>query len=227
MHQEHNSYSLERYEDKTTPGEKGKQIHATTSSTADTDDTEHVVNTELTTESKDEMAVWGYLMMQYNLKPGLRKFGERGEKAAVSELTQLHIMDTWAVMDPGQLTKEDRAKALSSLLFLKEKRCGKIKGRACINGALQRAYISKEEATPPMVSTELMFITAAIAASKKRHVRCYDVPSAFVNTDVDEKVLMELKGELAEMMVHIVPQIYWKHITVDKRGTPMLYVKLQ
>jgi len=53
------------------------------------------------------------------------------------------------------------------------------------------------------------------------------VPSAFVNTDVDENVLMVLKGKLAEMMVHIAPKIYRKHITVDKKGTPVLYVKLQ
>ena len=72
-----------------------------------------------------------------------------------------------------------------------------------------------------------MFITSAIAASEKRHVRCYNVPSAFVNTDVDENVLMVLKGELAEMMVHIAPQVYWKYITVDRKGTVVLYVKLQ
>ncbi len=72
-----------------------------------------------------------------------------------------------------------------------------------------------------------MFITSAIAASEKRHVRCYNVPSAFVIMDVDENVLMVLKGELAEMMVHIAPQIYRKYITVDRKGMPMLYVKLQ
>jgi hypothetical protein len=60
-------------------------------------------------------------MMQYNLKPGLWKFGERGAKATVSEMTHLHIMDTWTVIDPEQLTKEDKARALMSLLFLKEK----------------------------------------------------------------------------------------------------------
>jgi hypothetical protein len=129
-------------------------------------------------------------------------------------------------MDPTKLTREDETRALSPPLFLKEKRCGKIKGRACVNGAPQRAYIPKEDAASRTVSTELMFITSAITASKKRHVRCYDVPSAFVNTDVDENVLV-LKGELAEMMVHIAPQIYLKHITVDKKGTPVLYVKLQ
>jgi hypothetical protein len=53
----------------------------------------------------------------------------------------------------------------------------------------QRAYIPKEEAASPTVSTELTFITAAIAASKRRKVRCYDIPNAFMNTDVDENVL--------------------------------------
>ncbi len=79
----------------------------------------------------------------------------------------------------------------------------------------------------PMVSTELTFITASIAAKEKRMVRCYDVPSTFVNTDVDKDVLMVLKGELAEMMVQIAPQIYQKYIMIDKKGTKILYVKLQ
>jgi hypothetical protein len=56
-------------------------------------------------------------------------------------------MDMWKVMDPAQLTREERAKALSSLLLLKERRGKKIKGRACINGVPQREYISKEDAT--------------------------------------------------------------------------------
>ena len=88
-------------ETETTPS-KGEQLHATTSITGEINDTKHAIDADLTTESEDEMAVWGYLMTQYNLKPGLRKFGERGAKAAVSELTQLHIMDTWAVMNPGK-----------------------------------------------------------------------------------------------------------------------------
>ncbi len=78
-----------------------------------------------------------------------------------------------------------------------------------------RAYIPKEEAALPTISTESTFITAAIAASKRRKVRCYDIPSAFVNTDVDEDVLMVLKGELAEMMVQIAPQVYPKYVTVN------------
>jgi hypothetical protein len=88
---------------------------------ANVDMAKYNVNKELATGCKQEVAVWVYLMMQYNLKPGLQKFGERGAKAAMSELMQLHIMYIWTVMDPEQLTKEDKARTLLSLLFPKEK----------------------------------------------------------------------------------------------------------
>ena len=47
-----------------------------------------------------------------------------------------------------------------------------------------------------------------IAANEKRFVRCYYVPGAFLHTESDENVLMVLRGELAEMMIHIAQQIY-------------------
>jgi len=72
--------------------------------------------------------------------------------------------------------------------------------------APQRAYIPKEDAALPTVSTESTFITAMIAAREGRRVRCYNVPSAFVNTDVDEDVIMVLKGELTDMMIQIAPK---------------------
>jgi hypothetical protein len=85
-------------------------MHATTwlETAPPVDDTEHTVDPELVTDSEDEMKVWGYLMIQYNLMPGLRKFGDKGAKAAMDELTQLHIMDTWMAMDPLKNTQEDR-----------------------------------------------------------------------------------------------------------------------
>jgi hypothetical protein len=64
-------------------------------------------------------------------------------------------------------------------------------------------------------------------ASECRKVGCYNVPSAFINTDVDKDMLMVLKGELAKMMIEIAPQVYRKYVTVDKKGTKLLYVKLQ
>ncbi len=57
---------------------KEERMHTTTSlqinSKPEVDCTQHITDPELVTESKDKMKVWGYLMTQYNLKPGLRKF---------------------------------------------------------------------------------------------------------------------------------------------------------
>jgi hypothetical protein len=210
---------------------KNEQLHALIklpNGDLDVDDIEHMTDTALLTESEDKIKVWGYIMTQYNLKPGLRKFGARGAAASEKELTQLHIMDTWEPMHPSQLGQEEKMRVLLLLLFLKEKQTGQIKGRACINGAPQRAYIRKEEAVLPTVSTaESTFITAAIAVSENRKVRCYDVPSAFVNTDVNEGVLMVLKGKLATMLLHIAPEVYQRYMTADRKGTPVLYGKLQ
>ncbi len=47
-----------------------------------------------------------------------------------------------------------------------------------------------------------------------------------MNTDVEDVMLMVLKGELAEMMLQIALQVYRKYVTVDKKGMLILYVKL-
>ena len=39
-------------------------------------DVEHDQDSELVTQSEDEMAVMKYLLIQYNLKAGLKHFGE-------------------------------------------------------------------------------------------------------------------------------------------------------
>ena len=114
-------------------------------------DVEHDQDSELITQSEDEMAVIKYLLKQYNLKSGLKHFGEKGIAAAKGKLTQLHVMDTWVPKDPTMLSRAEKVKALSSLMFLKEKSSGKVKGRACVNGAPQRTYIRKEDASSPTV----------------------------------------------------------------------------
>ena len=53
-------------------------------------------------------------------------------------------------------------------------------------------------------------------------MQCYDVPRAFVNTDVDEDFIVVLKGELAKMMVQISPEVYRKDVMVDRKGTKIL-----
>jgi hypothetical protein len=94
---------------------------------------------------EDEVAYFGVLLMQMSLKQGLKVFGKKGEAGAMKEMQQLHDMETFFPRDPKSLTREERIRALSSLIFLKEKSNGKIKGRTCVNGASQRAYILHPE----------------------------------------------------------------------------------
>ena len=98
------------------------------------------------------MAVMKYLLTQYNLKAVLKFFREKRIAAAKGKIAQLHVMDTWVPEDPTTLSTAEKVKALSSLMFLKENRSGEVKGRACVNGAPQRAYISKEDTSSPTVA---------------------------------------------------------------------------
>ncbi len=58
---------------------KEEQMMVTTSSAnllKDTiDDTIHWNDPKMTMMSEDKIKVWGYLMTQYNLMPGLKKYG--------------------------------------------------------------------------------------------------------------------------------------------------------
>ncbi len=50
----------------------------------------------------------------------------RGVIASVKEITQLHILDTWMPLEVSKISREQQMRA--SLMFLKEKHMGDIKG---------------------------------------------------------------------------------------------------
>eukprot|EP00804_Cyclotella_cryptica_P005114 CCRYP_011528-RA/>CCRYP_011528-RA protein AED:0.11 eAED:0.14 QI:0/-1/0/1/-1/0/1/0/390 len=121
---------------------------------------------------------------------------------------------------------EERRKALSSLIFLKEKDTGEVKGRTCVNGAPQQEYIRKEDTTSPTVATDSVFLTGAVDVYQKRGVSFIDLPGAFLHTLTNEKMIMVLRGELCELMCMIDPKLYMKYVCKDRRGKPVLYVEL-
>jgi hypothetical protein len=164
---------------------------------------------------------------QYSLKAGLRQFGQRGDTAVKKELLQFHTMSCFKPRDIRSLTREDRRNALSSLMFLTEKRTGAVKARACANGSIQRSHIAKEEAAAPTVSSDAIFVQATIFAHEKRDVATCDIPGAFLQADNPDFVLMRLDGILAELMVQVEPKLYRKYITTNAKGKPVLYVELE
>ena len=164
---------------------------------------------------------------QYGLKAGLRLFGSRGDTAVTKELSQLHTMNCFRPCDPHTLTRDARRNALTSLMFLTEKRTGEVKARACANGSVERTHITKEEAAAPTVTSEAIFIQSTIYANERRDVATCDIPGAFLHADNPNYVLMRLDGTLAELMVKIAPTIYRKYVTTNAKGKPILYVQLE
>ena len=163
----------------------------------------------------------------YSLKSGLRKFADRGKEAVRKELTQFHTLRCFRPCDPSTLTRDDRRKALTSLMFLTQKSSGEIKARACANGSVQRDHIAKEEATSPTVTSDAIFIQGTIFAHEGRHVATCDIPGAFLHADNPDYVIMRLDGILAELMVKVEPSIYRKYITTNAKGKPILYVQVE
>jgi hypothetical protein len=128
-------------------------------------------------------------MTQFALKTGLKRLKERGEVAVTNQSThQLHMMETLIPQDATKLTRQQRIEALGSLMFLKEKRNGEIKGRACADGRKQRKKINREDAASPTVATKSVFITAVIESHKGRHVAVFDIPGAYLHSETDEDV---------------------------------------
>ena len=75
------------------------------------------------------------LLVNYSLDQGICKFKRRGFDAAKGEMKQLHDRTCWKPIKVQTLTPTKRKKALESLIFLVEKKCGKIKAHHCANGS--------------------------------------------------------------------------------------------
>jgi len=181
-------------------------------------------------------AVTHYLMVHYatalspkkcSLKKGLKIFGKKGEDAVTHEFTQMHMLNVYSPLSASSLSRKDKKKALSSLILLKEKSDGTIKACKYADGSKQREHYAKEEITSPTVSTDSLFITAAINAHKERDIATADLPGAFLHADNKDFTIICLGGILAELMVKTAPNIYRKYITTDQKGRPLLYLQAQ
>ena len=65
-------------------------------------------------------------------------------------------------------------------------------------------YTPKAEAHTPMVSTEAMFLTAMIDTMEGRTVAVVDIPSAFIQADMDKLVHVHSTGEMVHLLLDCV-----------------------
>ena len=174
--------------------------------------------------SPDRDFVHAYVTAQMSAKKGLTVFGQQGADALMKELRQLVIMKVMNGTKSHELTKEQKRKALKYLMFLKEKRCGRIKGRGCADGRKQRLYKTKEETSSPTVSIEAVLFSCMIDAMEDRDVATLDIPGAFMQAMIDEEVHIKFDGELIDLLCQVDPSL-GKFVGMEN-GKKVLYTKL-
>ena len=135
------------------------------------------------------------VMTQMNMKKGIKKFGDAGVDAVLSELKHLHDRKVLEPRIANKLTREEKRAALHYLMFLKKKRNGRIKGRGCADGRKQRLHTNKEYASLPTVAIEAVMLSCVIDANERLNTATVDISGAFMQVDIDELVHLRLDGK--------------------------------
>jgi hypothetical protein len=71
----------------------------------------------------------------YSFKAGLKKFGDIGKTAAMTELTQLHTYKTYHPIHTNSLSPDKCQQALASLMNIIKKCDGRVRACACADGS--------------------------------------------------------------------------------------------
>ena len=64
------------------------------------------------------LTIFEYILAQYRLKQGLRKFGKLEEQATEKEFEQIYRMDALHPLDPKQFSEEEKKNVIASSFFL-------------------------------------------------------------------------------------------------------------
>ena len=121
---------------------------------------------------------------QYGFQKGMKVFKEKGYMATVKELDKNFICrNTIDMLLARSITHNMMKMSLTYKMFLKRKRCGKIKARGCANSRSKREYITKLKLSSPCVKTHALFLSYLVDAFENRCVVVADIPAAFLSAD--------------------------------------------
>jgi hypothetical protein len=166
----------------------------------------------------------GIIMVQMTAKAGIKKHGQVAIDALFDEFLQLHDLGVFLGQDETKLTGAQKRGALRALNVIKEKRCGKIKGRRVADGRGQSNLYTKEETSSPTVSTDALLISTIIDATEHRDIATADVRGAYLHAKMVDFTLLKMEGESVDIMCNVC-EVYRKFICYEK-GKKVLYLKL-
>ena len=106
-------------------------------------------------------------MTQFSINQGIKRFGNEGVEAVQAEMKHMHDRAVLKPVVASQRSLSEKKASLQYLLYLKQKRNCKIKGRVCADGRKQRLT---SHASAPTVSVEALMLSYTIDAKEGRDI---------------------------------------------------------
>ena len=171
----------------------------------------------------------GSRRQQMPASKGFALLGEEALAAMMKERAQLSNRalpgnSETAPVDPKTLVKQEMERCLEATNLAKEKRHGKIKGRARANKSKQRRHLKEDEsASSPTEAAESTLVLLTIDAMEDRDVAAFDIPGAFLRPEAPENkmMLMMLRGRFAGIMRKVNPK-HEPNVMCDNKGRKTL-----
>lgn len=129
-----------------------------------------------------------------SVKKEIERHCEKVIKELLFEYAQLDNNTVFEWMDTSKLTITRKMTTLNLLVLIKEKRDGRIKGRACANGREQMTYISKDDISSPTIQIESLMISLLIDAYERRDIATVDVGCAYLMANMNDTIIVKLIG---------------------------------
>ena len=167
----------------------------------------------------------GISMTQMSASRGIKLFGERAIIAMAKEYAQLDDLSVFTPRHVHDLTAEERKSALSVIDLIKEKRCGKIKGRTVVDGRGQRESYTKAETSSSALTLEAFIMSLSIDAYENRDVAVTDIAGAFLKAEQPDVVIIKMRGPAVEAILRVDEKKYRPFVTIE-RGISVLYMQL-
>ena len=64
------------------------------------------------------------------------------------------------------------------------------------------------------MSIEALLLSCTIDAMEERDIEIFDIPGAFMKADMNDTVHLKMEGRLAELLVKVELNLYWKFLSV-------------
>jgi hypothetical protein len=172
----------------------------------------------------DRQLIFAHVMTQMSARAGIKKHGKAAENALLAEFSQLEALSVYQPVYAHSLTKEQRKGALRAINLIKEKRCGKLKGRTVADGRSQKNLYDKTDTASPTVATDALMLTILVEAHEARDVDTADVAGAYLKADMVDFVLMKFTGASVDLLCSLNSK--HKAFVVMEGNVKVMYVPL-